>query len=71
MPSPRATFYLNLLTDPNPNVRKKAAQALGQIGDQSCVFPLKDTLAQEQDADVREAIQEAIAKLESSVSSFP
>ena len=36
MPSPRATFYLNLMKDPNPNVRQKAAQAIGKIGDKSC-----------------------------------
>ena len=64
MPSPRATFYLNLLTDPNPHVRKKAAHAIGQIGDKTCLFRLKDTLAQEPDADIQKAIQEAIAKLE-------
>lgn len=65
MPSLRAQFYLNLMTDLNPNVRKKAAHALGQIGDQTCLFRLQAALAREQDADVREAIREAIAKLES------
>lgn len=64
MPSPRATFYLNLLTDPNPNIRQKAAQALGQIGDQTCLFRLQEALAQEPDPIVVEAIQEAIATLE-------
>jgi len=67
MPSPRATFYLNLLSDPNPNVRQKAAQAIGQIGDQSCLLRLKEALASEQDADVQKAIQEAIAKLKLSI----
>lgn len=65
MPSPRATFYINLLKDPNPNVRKKAAHAIGQIGDTSCLFRLQGALVREQDTDVLSAIQEAIAKLES------
>jgi len=65
MPSPRATFYINLLTDPNPNVRKKAAQAIGQIGDTSCLFRLQEALEREQETHVQEAIREAIAKLES------
>lgn len=65
MPSPRATFYLNLLTDLNPNVRQKAAQAIGQIGDQTCLIRLKEALGREEEADVLSAIREAIAKLES------
>jgi HEAT repeat protein len=64
MPSPRATFYLNLLKDPNPNVRQKAAKAIGQIGDKTCLLLLKAALAQEQETAVVEAIQEAIAKLQ-------
>jgi HEAT repeat protein len=65
MPVPSADFYLKLLSDRNPNVRKKAAQLLGQIGDKSCLFRLIDALKQEKNADVLEAIRGAIAKLES------
>ena len=64
MPSVRAEFYIKLLTDPNPNVRQKAAYALGQIGDQTCLFRLQEALTREQDADVQKVIQEARAKLE-------
>jgi len=71
LPSPRALFYIKLLKDPNPNVRKKSAQAIGQIGDKSCLLRLKSALASEQDAEVQKAIQEVIAKLKSSMSSFP
>ncbi len=65
MPSLRAQFYLNLMKDPNPNVRKKAAHALGRIGDQTCLLRLQAALEREQEADVLKTIQEAIAKLES------
>ncbi len=50
MLSSRTEFYLNLLSDTNPNVRKKAAQSLGQLGDKSCLFRLKDALKHETDA---------------------
>lgn len=46
------------------HIRKKVAQAIGQIGDQSCLFRLQEALVREQDASVRETIQEAIARLE-------
>jgi HEAT repeat protein len=64
MPSPRATFYINLLTDPNPNVRKKAVQAIGQIGDKAALFRLKAVLKTKSDAEVKAAIEQAIAAIE-------
>ncbi len=67
----RTEFYINLLSDTNPNVRKKAAQSLGQLGDTSCLFLLNDALKLETDAcaelrsaDLLASIQEAIAKLQ-------
>ena len=61
--SPRADFYLKLLNDENPSVRAKAAKALGDLGDTSCLYRLNIELDRESDADVLSAIQQAIAKL--------
>lgn len=52
-PSQRAVFYLNLLSDPNPGVRRKAAEALGKIGDKGSLVELKAQLEQEIDEPVR------------------
>ena len=64
MPSVRAEFYIKLLKDPNPNVRKKAAQAIGQIGDKAALFRLKAVLKTESDAEVKATIEQAIAAIE-------
>ena len=62
--SERTEFYLKLLEDKNPNVRKKASQSLGKIGDTSSLPRLKAQLEREQAAGVRKAIEQAIAAIE-------
>ena len=62
-PSERCEFYLKMLSDKNPTIRKKAAQTLGKIGEKSCLSQLKVQLEQEQDANVWETIEKAIAAI--------
>ena len=59
-PSEQCEFYLKMLSDRNPTIRKKAAQTLGKIGEKSCLVQLKVQLEQEEDAGVRQAIEKAI-----------
>ena len=63
-PSQRAELHLNLLSDKNPNVRKKAAESLGKIGDKAWLLRLKAALRTEADAAARKAIKDAIAGIE-------
>ena len=62
-PAQRAEFYLNLLSDRNSNVRKKAAEALGKVGDASILPRLEVQLKLEADAGVQAAIAEEVEKL--------
>ncbi|MCP4540489.1 MAG: RecQ family ATP-dependent DNA helicase [Chloroflexi bacterium] len=51
------------LQDPNGNVRRLAASALGKIGDARAVTPLLDLLAQEQKPQVRQYAVKALGKI--------
>ena len=44
LPTAQSLFYYNLLSDKNPNVRKKAAETLGKLGDKTCLPRLKEVL---------------------------
>jgi HAMP domain-containing protein len=62
---PRATNALiRTLKDPDGLVRGGAAWALGEIGSSKGLPPMKKALKKEDDSTVKEALQEAIAKLE-------
>lgn len=62
-PSQRSEFYLDLLSDKNPNVRKKAAESVGKVGDASILARLEMQLKWEAEQAVRQAIEDAIAKI--------
>jgi cyclophilin family peptidyl-prolyl cis-trans isomerase len=55
----------NLLADPNPNVRKRAALAAGRIGNEAAVPVLAELLLQERDPDVRQMAAFALGEIES------
>lgn len=59
-PSERCEFYLKMLSDKNPTIRKKAVQTLGKIGEKSCLLQLKVQLEQEEDEGVRQAIEKTV-----------
>jgi HEAT repeat protein len=65
-PKGRSQFYLDLLCDKNPNVRKKAAQSLGQIGEQAILPRLETQLKLERNTGVQQAICEAISQIRES-----
>ena len=68
--TPAVPQLIEALKDENGYVRLGAARALGEIGDQSAIKPLKarlpflGILGGEKDDGVREAIEDAIRKLE-------
>jgi len=65
-PKGRPQFYLDLLSDKNPNVRKKAAQSLGQIGEKSILPRLETQLKLERNTGVQKTIREAISQIRES-----
>src|SRR5205085_10474042 len=54
-----------LLSDPDPNVRKRAALAAGRIGDERAVPPLAEMLLTDRDSDVRQMAAFALGETES------
>lgn len=60
MPDKRiVSYHLARLQDKNRDVRLKAIQELGLLGDSDALEPLRDVFKNDADAEVRKAAQEA------------
>lgn len=58
-----ASTFVDLVADARPRLRRAAAAALGEIGDETAVAALEAQLAEERDAQARAALREAIDRL--------
>ncbi len=58
------TALIDMLRDGNPSVRRRAATALGNIGDRSAHGPIREMLASEPDATVKTAAERACQRLQ-------
>lgn len=59
----RTQFLADLLFDPEPDVRKQAALAMGKMGDASAMHPLNTALANERELGVQIQLTESLAML--------
>jgi HEAT repeat protein len=59
---------LAAMRDPEPDVRERAIDALGEFKDEAAIGPLSHALAQDEDEDVRESAADALGEIPSAES---